>query len=1002
MGLVDLIALKEQAVQKIRRLAFVLGLLLSFSGFGQEADLVSGLKLDPEEIVRLGAILSLPASPVNSPRQMREHFQAQDAAAFRLGDVQAREKVLREWYRVQPEIDSRWTLGTFLLNTEKVSEGFALLELLIKDLKIPNQVVRARARLALGYIEQNNLKRAEELLAGADAVIKKDFSRSLGGEAGYWLKRAEMEYNNVRGRLFSRMGRFDEALQAARLAIANGNELRQFESFVDQRQRTFSRSTYAGVATELAAIQTAVGRLLDADESLRAAYALFRLYDLNEDKMTGFFRRVADLRFSEGNYAETLKIGLMVRQAQKKQGYAENAAQSLWTRMRINSALAGQGKWIEAVAQFDEIDAIVGTDTRLASIARQTPIRALAYMNAGRVIEAQGLYQRSLDWHVNNFGANHYFTSLVRGLYAVSLSRGTSPGDAPKARAEFEIAIRDMTNPGTLAADYQENAFRRAVKDLIVKSYLKLLSMEALQTEKVAAEAFVAANHLIASSVQQAIAEAAARVGIKQPGLAAIVRNDQDTKNELASLYRYVTEQGSEGSERRNSAVVRAMRTRIAELEVLRRGFKDQIKKEFPDYFQLLQPKVPNPDEVAGQLAKGELFVSLLPLEEETYVFSVSPEGRVHFHRSPIGAVAVAKLVRQVRETLDVAGQGSAMPVFNFDAAYALYRHFFLPMESVLKGQTHLVIATSGVLGQLPFSVIPTKPWSSGRSLGAPWMIRDYAISHIPSANAWMSLKRLAQTPSGTQALLAWGDPLFAALRTEGRDGAAALGTSARSVIRSRPEQVLDIEKSRVDVLRYAEIPPLPDTRVEVIALARTLKANLERDVILGAAATRASVLAASQDGSLVQKRVIVFATHGLLPGDLPNLDQPALAMASSDVPGASPLLTLEDVLGLKLNAEWVVLSACNTAGADGRVEEAMSGLARGFFYAGSRSLLVTHWAVDSASATLLTTKTFEAYQAGVTRAMALRSAMMAVMLEKRYEHPAFWAPYALVGEGGG
>jgi CHAT domain-containing protein len=114
-------------------------------------------------------------------------------------------------------------------------------------------------------------------------------------------------------------------------------------------------------------------------------------------------------------------------------------------------------------------------------------------------------------------------------------------------------------------------------------------------------------------------------------------------------------------------------------------------------------------------------------------------------------------------------------------------------------------------------------------------------------------------------------------------------------------------------------------------------------------------------------------------------------------------LLTLEDVLGLKLNADWVVLSACNTAGADGRQGEAMSGLARGFFYAGSRSLLVTHWSVESESAKLLTTSTFAAYQSvpAMTRSRALRHGMLVVMALPRFEHPAFWAPYALVGEGG-
>jgi CHAT domain-containing protein len=164
-------------------------------------------------------------------------------------------------------------------------------------------------------------------------------------------------------------------------------------------------------------------------------------------------------------------------------------------------------------------------------------------------------------------------------------------------------------------------------------------------------------------------------------------------------------------------------------------------------------------------------------------------------------------------------------------------------------------------------------------------------------------------------------------------------------------------------------------------------------------------VLAANKNGSLAKRRVVAFATHGLMAGDLPNLTQPALAMAGTKddaVNVLAPLLTLEDVLTLKLNADWVVLSACNTAAADGKAEEALSGLARGFFYAGSRSLLVTHWAVDSDSAVTLTTETFKYYQNNPTaqKAESLRQAMLAVLADPKTAHPAYWAPYALVGDG--
>ena len=138
----------------------------------------------------------------------------------------------------------------------------------------------------------------------------------------------------------------------------------------------------------------------------------------------------------------------------------------------------------------------------------------------------------------------------------------------------------------------------------------------------------------------------------------------------------------------------------------------------------------------------------------------------------------------------------------------------------------------------------------------------------------------------------------------------------------------------------------------------------------------------------------------------MPGLSKPALAMAATD-DRAGPLLVLDDILSLKMNADWVVLSACNTAGGE-RGGAAMSGLVRGFFFAGSRSVLATHWAVDSAAARHLVGAIFSAYAAGVTaksgsRAESLRAAQLA-MIDGRLgdaaqAQPFFWALYALFGD---
>ena len=199
---------------------------------------------------------------------------------------------------------------------------------------------------------------------------------------------------------------------------------------------------------------------------------------------------------------------------------------------------------------------------------------------------------------------------------------------------------------------------------------------------------------------------------------------------------------------------------------------------------------------------------------------------------------------------------------------------------------------------------------------------------------------------------------------------------------------------------RYEKCRALPETRDEVAAIAKALGADAGRDLILGDRASRKNVLASD----LLSRRVVAFATHALLPGELPGLSRPALAMATTNDSNESPLLDLDDVLTLKLNADWVVLSACNTAGAELQ-GSSMSGLVRGFFFAGGRSVLATHWAVESLASAALVSEIFSNYARNSSRgrAASLRDAQLAMINgnvgDGKYAHPFFWAAYALFGD---
>ncbi len=202
-------------------------------------------------------------------------------------------------------------------------------------------------------------------------------------------------------------------------------------------------------------------------------------------------------------------------------------------------------------------------------------------------------------------------------------------------------------------------------------------------------------------------------------------------------------------------------------------------------------------------------------------------------------------------------------------------------------------------------------------------------------------------------------------------------------------------------------LAPLPGARRELLALAGALHAP-PAAVATGADATEAAVRSAP----LADVKVVAFATHGLLAGETGALNEPALVLTPPAAPSEADdgLLTASEAAELRLSADWVVLSACNTAAGDGKGGvafggEGLSGLARAFFHAGARALLVSHWRVRDEAAARLTTETIRAYAAHpeAGRARALRLAMENMLSDRSdpsLAQPSAWAPFVVAGEG--
>jgi CHAT domain-containing protein/Tfp pilus assembly protein PilF len=585
-----------------------------------------------------------------------------------------------------------------------------------------------------------------------------------------------------------------------------------------------------------------------------------------------------------------------------------------------------------------------------------------------------------------------------------------------------------------------------------IEASYELARIDQARAADLARQTFGIAQWVVQGTAAAAVAQMSTRGAASNITLAGIARELQNLSLTEQGLERQLVERvsshdtwGSSGNKSKSgeawAAATSTLRQTLAQTRERIAALNERLRRDFPNYYALARPHAVSFEDTQALLRSNEALIQFVVSEQGVYAWVLSKEAPLRWVRISDDESSVVKTAAKLMQSLGAgvgaraidkeesgkAARPSAVAVFDLAAAHELYRALIEPIVTDIENKRHLIIVPDGPLTGLPFQLlVASAATAQTTTKTAHWLIRDHAISVLPAVSSLRALRQLApKTRTATLPFIGFGDPLI---------GGGADPDVCKSFAQLMPADEIDATPTRhatppapeideralpgggfseggiavadVDWLRGQ--PRLAESRCELETLARYKGADAEQTVFVGADATESKVKQLSARGELKNYQVVTFATHGLLPQEAKGVLEAGLiltppAKGSADDDG---LLTASEVADLDLDADWVILSACNTASGDKTGAETLSGLARAFFYAGARSLLVSHWPVNSRAAVLLTTRAFHEIERepGIGKAEAIRRAMLSFLandVPDAWSHPRIWASFALVGEGG-
>jgi CHAT domain-containing protein len=1004
--------------------------------------LVEQTKPDLAIVERAQKVVAMPL-PTSQDNEVLNHFYTRRSAAFEdLGNTGEALKNLEIAVNKYPSTNPRLHLND-LINLSVLENSAGIQSAAISYIKkaqayqlsaLPNlngfQITMGRL-LTTYYVNSGNFEQAKKELDTMESTLS-----SLKRSRGYmeygpiW----ESGYESARGIYFSGQGQWLESERSLRKTLylleaqyqkvkSNSNKIDvvgdEVRSATDasNNPRVYV-SQISNRELNLANVLLRQRKLIDAEYYARKSITLsLSSFGSNSIEVARGLRSLATIINEQGRYAEAVLLSRLSLATVKAAG-ATGANSTLALAQRsLGTALVADGKYAEANQVFEEMAAGIKTDPDMAKTYQFGDLDwVLAMLKTGKANQANEMVSGMLKRQELSAEKNSPRLAMIRAFDAASLQ---AENKWTEADAAYKLSMPILIDQARNDAENDTTSIKQQQRmTFLLESYLASLAITAKtdpnQATTAAAQAFQIADIARGSGVQRALTASAARASIKDPQLAGLARQEQDLQRRINTLSELLTGLRSASPDQQLPAVQGKVRSDIEVFKSQREALKKEIEKKFPDYAELVEPKPASVERTQKLLKADEVLVSWYFSENTGYVWAISKQG-AQFSQLPIGRIQMAKQVAQLRKALDPGVSTiDEIPPFDVVLAYKLYQEILAPVEAGFKGKKVMLVVPHAELGQLPISLLVTQSTNQPAKGGAiafagyksvPWLTRDIAVAQIPSVTALTALRSLPEGNPNRKNFVGFGDPYF----SSAQEKSAQKSTSTQLATRGMPLKLRSAPKTAgVSSAELALLPRLPDTSIEIEEIAKVVGAQ-PGDIFLHKQASVKQVT--SMD--LSDRKVIMFSTHGLVPGELNGLTQPALAMSSPDVTGDQDdgLLTMDKVIALKLDADWVVLSACNTAAGEGAGSEAVSGLGRAFFFAGAKALLVSNWPVDSVASRTLMTDLFKNQQKaqGTSKAELLRQAMLTQIdqggmkegatMKYSYAHPLFWAPFVVVGD---